>query len=139
MQSGDTFTETQFNYSEQPDKREFTVTPDMYDDEVLAKLYSLKKGEYSDIIEYDGGYYIFWVKEMSETPIDDIRGSVEEAYIAEKKEEVYRTQNDSWLGAADIKRNGSVWESVVINVDAESAHTDEAEAETGIPETVQAE
>ncbi|MBQ6555153.1 MAG: peptidyl-prolyl cis-trans isomerase [Firmicutes bacterium] len=139
LQSGDTFTETQFNYSEQPDKREFTVTPDMYDDEVLAKLYSLKKGEYSDIIEYDGGYYIFWVKEMSETPIDDIRGSVEEAYIAEKKEEVYRTQNDSWLGAADIKRNGSVWESVVINVDAESAHTDEAEAETGIPETVQAE
>ena len=139
LRDGETFTETQFNYSEEPDKREFTVTPDMFDDEILAKLYSLKKGEYSDIIEYNGGYYIFWVKEISETPVDDIRDGVEQEYITEKKEEVYRVQNDSWLGAADIKRNGSVWESVVVNAAAasEPAGDQAAEAETEIPETTQ--
>lgn len=140
LQSGETFTEVQFNYSEEPDKREFTIAPGDFNEEVLAKLYSLKKGEYSDIIEYNGGYYIFWVKEMSETPIDDIRSQVEEQYIAEKKEEVYRTQNDSWLGAADIKRNGSVWDSVKVTApsSAEPAAAEETQAEGTVTEAAAA-
>lgn len=140
LQSGEAFTEVQFNYSEEPDKREFTIAPGDFNEEVLAKLYSLKKGEYSDIIEYNGGYYIFWVKEMSETPIDDIRSQVEEQYIAEKKEEVYRTQNDSWLGAADIKRNGSVWDSVKVTAPsaAEPAAAEETQAEGTVTEAAAA-
>ena len=77
---------------------------------------------------------------MSETPIDDIRSQVEEQYIAEKKEEVYRTQNDSWLGAADIKRNGSVWDSVKVTAPsaAEPAAAEETQAEGTVTEAAAA-
>lgn len=127
LQSGERFAKVQYDYSEDPNRREFTLNPDMYNEEVLAKIYALGKDEYTDIIEYGGGYYIFYAKDVSETSVEDVAPEVEAQYSAEKKEEIYQAQNDSWISAADIKRNSTVWESVVINA-AAPAETETAPA-----------
>ena len=109
LQQGERFARVQYDYSEDPNRREFTLNPDMYNEDVLAKIYALNKDEYTDIIEYGGGYYIFYAKDVSQTPIEDISPEAEEMYSAEKKEEIYQAQNDSWQNAADIKRYGKAW------------------------------
>lgn len=121
LQDGERFAQVQYDYSEDPNRREFKLTDDMFNEEVRAKIYALKQGQYTDIISYNGVLYVFYAKEVSQTDIEDIRHDTEEQYIAEKKEEVYQAQNDIWLNSSEIKRNTSVWESIKIN----TAITDE--------------
>ena len=105
----------QYDYSEDPDRREFVLNDDMYDESVREKIYALNKGEYTDIIEYDNMYYIFYAKEAYQKNMDEISAEYEEQYVAEKKDEIYRVQNDSWVNAAEIKRNTPIWDSVAIS------------------------
>ncbi len=117
LKDGERFGRVQYDYSQDPNRREFSVNQDMYNEDVLAKIYALDKDEYTDIIEYGDGYYIFYAKDVSQTPIESVSPEIEQIYSAEKKEEIYQAQNDSWQNAADIKRNSTVWESIVINAD----------------------
>ena len=135
LQKGEQFAAVQYDYSEDPDRREFTLNDDMFDETVRARIYALNKGEYTDIISYNGGLYIFYAKEAYQTNIEDISAEIEEEYIREKKEEIYQAQNDSWTNAAEIKRNTTVWESVVINTNAQG----EAPAQEETSETAEAE
>ena len=137
LQQGESFAAVQYDYSEDPNRREFKLSDDMYDEEVRSLIYDLEQGEYTNIIEYNGGLYIFYAKEVSQTDINDIAPEMEEQYIQDKKEEVYKAQNDSWVNAAEIKRNTAVWDSVEINTavqaqesDAQAGETDAQAAET---------
>ncbi|MBQ9518893.1 MAG: peptidyl-prolyl cis-trans isomerase [Firmicutes bacterium] len=115
LKQGEQFGQVQYDYSEDPDRREFVLNDDMYDESVREKIYALNKGEYTDIIEYDNMYYIFYAKEAYQKNMDEISAEYEEQYVAEKKDEIYRVQNDSWVNAAEIKRNTPIWDSVAIS------------------------
>ncbi|GEM_PF-476916 len=130
LKSGEVFGQVQFDYSEDPNRREFVLTEDMYDESVRSRIYALNKGEYTDIIEYDGAYYIFYAKEAYQTSMEDVSADLEEQYVAEKKNEVYSAQNDSWEKAAEIKRNTAVWDSVSINFNGDGGQPEAAENES---------
>lgn len=133
LQQGEQFGQVQYDYSEDPDRREFVLNDDMYDENVRAKIYALNKGEYTDIIEYDGAYYIFYAKEAYQTDMTEISDELEARYIAEKKDEIYRAQNDSWVNAAEIKRNTPVWDGIEIKFSGEP----QTEAASVAEQTVQ--
>ena len=115
LKQGESFGKVQYDYSEDPDRREFVLNEDMYDEDVRAKIYALNKGEFTDIIEYENVYYIFYAKEAYQKSMDEISAEYEEQYIAEKKDEIYRAQNDSWVKSAEIKRNTPIWDGISIN------------------------
>lgn len=121
LKKGEQFAAVQYDYSEDPDRREFVLSDDMYDESVRSMIYALNKGEYTDIIEYNGGYYIFYAKEVYQSDMDSVSAEMEEEYIREKKEEIYQAQNDSWVNSAEIKRNTAVWDGVTINTEGGTA------------------
>ncbi len=138
LKQGEQFGQVQYDYSEDPDRREFVLNDDMYDEAVRSAIYALNKGEYTDIIEYDGAYYIFYAKEAFQKQMDEVSQDFEEQYVADKKDEIYRVQNDSWVNAAEIKRNTSVWEGVVINFNGGAADAENSDANADASgETVQ--
>ncbi len=138
LKKGEQFAAVQYDYSEDPDRREFVLNDEMYDESVRAMIYALNKGEYTDIIEYNGGYYIFFAKEVFQTDMDSVSAEMEEEYIREKKEEIYQAQNDSWVNAAEIKRNTAVWDGVTINTGGGAAAvTEEQPVQEAEPTEVQ--
>lgn len=118
LKQGEAFGRVQYDYSEMPDRREYSMSADLYNEEITNAIYDLKQGEYTNVLEYEDGYYIFYANAVNETDTSLMRNEIYAAYQAEKREEVYQSQNNKWQSAAEIKRNSDVWESIVINNDA---------------------
>lgn len=90
----------------------------LYSDDVASQLAKASKGDFI-LSEDTTGYHIFEITNISVQSIDDIRDSVKESYINEKKQEIYNTQNDSWTSAMNVEKNTAVYDAIEINTDKE--------------------
>lgn len=114
LKNGESFNSVQYDYSEDPNRLEFLLTSDMYNEDILNVIYALKKDEYTPVLEYEDGYYIFCAKEVSETPIDSVKEELSKTFEDTKKREIYQEQNERWYSEANITRNTEVWDSITI-------------------------
>lgn len=94
------------------------IQPQALDESLYSRdvLNQLAKGGVGSIImaEDTTGYHIFEITNITQTPIDSIRQEVKDKYIGEKKQEIYKTQNDNWTSSMKIERNSAVFDSIEV-------------------------
>lgn len=112
---GDKFEQVQNRYSQSDEKGIIKVEEGKFEKNVEDAIYNLKQNEISDIIETNSGYYIIKA-EIVETPdINILKREVEEKYIYDKKQEIYKNQNDKWAMDTTIERNDDEWNKINLN------------------------
>lgn len=87
-------------------------TEDIYPEEVMEVLRTLKEGEVStELIESEGDYYIVRLdKELDEDATESKRESLKET----KESEYYQETCDKWLEEADVKEEAKVLKTLTV-------------------------
>ena len=85
----------------------------LYAESVIQQLSTASKGDYI-LAEDTTGYHIFYIVDISQTPMDEIRESVKADYITQQKQEIYNTQNSTWTSTMSVEKNAPVYDAIKI-------------------------
>ena len=80
----------------------------MFEKSIEEKIYKLSEKSISNIIEGRDGFYIFKINEVLKQNIEEVKESVREEYIFNKKEEIYRIQTKNWVNDIKLKKNSEI-------------------------------
>lgn len=89
------------------------LEPSLYGDDAVKEIYAMAQGE-TKLVEDTEGYYVIQMAEIKAKNEDEVKASVRENYINERKQEIYQEQSKNWAGNVEVKRNDSVWNSIKI-------------------------
>lgn len=113
LTEGADFNQVQDTYSQEEGKGFFMLSEDMYNQDITSVLYGLNEGEFTNILEYEGNFYIFKAEVVDQIPFESVKAELAEDFEENKKTEIYQEQNDRWYSEAKIEKNTDVWESIV--------------------------
>lgn len=85
-----------------------TLEKNMFEKSIEEKIYKLSEKSVSNIIEGRDGFYIFKINEILKQDIEEVKESVREDYISNKKEEIYSIQTKNWANDIKIKKNSEI-------------------------------
>lgn len=75
----------------------------------LDAVFSLKKGEFSSVVEGDEGYYILYC--VTDNDVEAVQNRKEEI-IASRQNDVFKEKYDKWRGDSDIDISSSFWDTI---------------------------
>ncbi len=75
----------------------------------LDAVFSLKKGEFSSVVEGDEAYYIIYC--VTDNDVEAVQNRKEEI-IASRQNEVFKEKYEKWRGDSDIDISSSFWDTI---------------------------
>ncbi len=111
LQSGDDFTALAQTYSEERDI-EIPVTRTTYGEAVSDRLFAMNDGEYSEVIEIDGKYYLFYCSQYFD---ENLTEQNKAAVLEARRESAVREVCDSYADPADSVLRESVLSKIEID------------------------
>ena len=75
---------------------------------------ALEEGEISSVFESSYGYEIVKVENIIDTKSKEFRATIEKEILEKKKKEAFNKEYEMWEKLTDIKRNNSVYNSIVV-------------------------
>ncbi len=115
LESGSDFDSLAESYSES-DTTSLTVNRSTYDDEVTEVLFAMDTGDYSDVLEIDGQYYIFYCTNYFN---DELTESNKENVVSQRMEDAVTSAYNSYTEQLDSVLNEDVWDEVTVDTSLE--------------------
>ena len=110
LEEGTEFSTVAANYNE-ADEITLTLQRGMLPEEAEAVAFSMDNGEFSDLIETDQGYYIFYC----DNKFDEEKTQIHKQDIVEqRKQEAFYSVYDPFVETVDSKLNEGVWDHISI-------------------------
>ena len=114
LQSGSSFEDLAAKYNESATTSFYAGRLDFTDEDIVEAVFSLSDGEYTEILEANGGYYIYYcVDHYDEERTEENKETVLEERIEEALDSTY----DSYVQDSDSVLNEKVWDKVTVDLD----------------------
>ncbi|HAG04439.1 MAG TPA: hypothetical protein DCG28_03265 [Lachnospiraceae bacterium] len=84
---------------------------DLYSKSIIDGVLSAKNGDVM-FFEDENGYYIISLEDTFFADEAAIKEQLRQNYISEKKNEIYKQQNDKWSADVKTEKNDKVWSSI---------------------------
>ncbi len=88
--------------------KNINLEPNLFDKNIEDKIYKLSEksvSSVSSIIEGTNGFYIFKINKIVKQNIQDVKKSVKQEYIIEKKNDLYSMQTKGWFDNIKVDKN----------------------------------
>lgn len=76
--------------------------------------FEFEKGEISDIMESDEGYYIFKVEDKKELSEEELIQVAKNYYTIDKEQQLFTKEYQKWLEDATVEKNTIVWDEIKV-------------------------
>ncbi|MCD8365505.1 MAG: peptidyl-prolyl cis-trans isomerase [Clostridiales bacterium] len=115
LEEGSDFNSLAESYSES-DTASFSVSRTTYDDEITEILFAMDTGDYSEVMEIDGLYYIFYCANYFN---EELTESNKENVVSRRMEDAVTSAYDSYTEKLDSVLNEDVWDEVTVDTSLE--------------------
>lgn len=113
--NGEDFSKLQNVYSDSTEKGIVEMEIGLFEPDVENAVYNLETGEISPIIQTGDGFYIIKAENVKKPDMNQLKESIKDTYINEKKQEIYQKQNQKWVSEYNIQKNEELWQSIKVN------------------------
>lgn len=93
-------------------EKNVTLKKDMFEKTVEEKIHKLNENSISTVIQGTDGFYIFKINKISNPNMTEVEKFVKTEYIQSKKDELYKTQTNSWVNNLRIEKNNQILNSL---------------------------